>query len=110
MGYTFWGLACGRERATPYLRAAQAAPEDSLPRPLQFQDVKSRRAGIESEIRDLYSIFKERFSTQFMRAVFSEGRSMFAFGREPVFAQSGNKLGSLVVKSSLMEPWFRVCY
>jgi hypothetical protein len=27
-------------------------------------------------------------STQFMRAVFSAGRSMFAFGREPVFAQS----------------------
>jgi hypothetical protein len=31
---------------------------------------------------------------------------MFAFGREPVFAQSGNRLGSLVVKSSLMELWF----
>src|SRR5688572_29232881 len=40
----------------------------------------------------------------------SAGRSMFAFGREPVFAQSGNRLGSLVVKSSLMEPWFRICY
>src|SRR5688572_5275513 len=55
--------------------------------------------------------FKDQLSTQFVRAVspsgdFSAGRSMFAFRREPVFAQSGNRLGSLVVKSSLMEPWF----
>jgi hypothetical protein len=30
---------------------------------------------------------------------FSAGRSIFAFQREPVFAQSGDRLGSLVGKS-----------
>jgi hypothetical protein len=57
-----------------------AYPEDSLPRPLQFKIVESRRVGIESQIRDHSSVFKERFSTQFVRAVFSAGK-FIAFAR-----------------------------
>src|SRR5687767_9101803 len=51
-----------------------------------------------------YLDVKEHCSTQFMRAVFSAGRSIFAFGENRSSHSLEKSLGTEVVKSSSTEP------